>query len=441
MITPNTETVNSNENNGNVGVNSNINPNNNSNNNLNSNTNTNNNNNSNMNNDKLINNNNKSENLKHSNEKKKSHAVLYMFLSIIGILAIILSLVACFAKYKNTKHERAMKQSLLRNRLMLQKYNSEEDTFFKDTAVRSMDDQFTLSKYSESASNVGSHVSSHAGNEGGTRSKVSNINTNNYEHAILMENVDGIPKSSTLKDGSYEFDNDMEDGGNLSLSRTIDVSLSDASYSLTTNPYTSTTYSEFYDSSYCSTCDTSESSSQSSFTTNSSLSLTHRNSKSISGSYTSSSRILKNNSTNNILDEVQSNITLDSTLNGGYDYNDNKNYMTKRSIISNTSGRTLINRTGSSNAGTSTCSVLSSSAGTVTTATTRYMEEDNMNMKMVLEDIAEENSMELSKANKTIDLSLDDSSLGKGLNISYIFKDNSFFNDSHKQEENFTLNW
>jgi len=376
--------------------------------------------------------NNKEESLQNSGEKKKSRAALYMFLSIIVILAIIISLVACFAKFKNVKHEKAMKQSLLHNRMMLQKYKSEEDTFFKDTAVRSMDDQFTLSKYSGSVyTDSGSNSNSHS--DSGNRSKLSNINTSNYEHAILMQNIDGIPQSSTPKDGNDEYDND---GSNTSLSRTIDLSFTDASYSLTTNPYTSSCY----DSSYCSTCDVSHSTEQSSFTSeiDSSISLSCHNSNYMSSYSYSNTNTTKNTNT---VEDNSSNITLDSSI-GDYGYDPNKNYLTKRSIVSNTSGRTLINRTGSSNAGTSTSSVLSST-GTVTTAATKFMEEENM--KMVLEDIAEENSAELSRINnnnnQTIDLSLDDSSLGKGLNISYIFKDSSFFNDTPKKEESFTLNW
>jgi len=353
--------------------------------------------------------------LKNTNKKKSSHAVLVMFFSIIGILAVIVVLVACFAKYKNIQHSRAMKESLRINRSqILQKFNVEGDTFLKDTAVRSVDDPFTLSKFSEyTGSNFGgsessSHITSINNN--------SNINVNinqNQEHAILVDNMNGIskPKETEKEEGSYS-----------SFSRTYDLNQTqtDPSYSYSSNKLN--TSSSLYDSSYCSTCDCSLSSRSSSFTeddSNSSLSCDE------SSSFCSNAR---NNTT---VDDNGSSVTLESSI-GGYD--SNKYYLTKRSIVSNTSNRTLINNNNNNTIITtfnnSVSNSVVSNSGTVTTAASKILDDDD-NLKVSLEGIAEESSFEISKD--------EDDELGKDLNVSYILRENSFFNGNH--EDNLALKW
>ncbi|ORX80576.1 hypothetical protein BCR32DRAFT_268790 [Anaeromyces robustus] len=356
-------------------------------------------------------------------KSKKSHAVLVMFFSVLGILTVVVIVVACVAKYKNVKHSREMKESLYNNRKMLQSLQSEEDTFFKDTAIKSTDENgFTLSKYSESVHSGSRHIASDAGSGRGidttsNNNKNTNINNANNEHAILMDNIDGGEEDQE----NYEFDNDEK--LNPNQSKTFDVNQIDRSCSYISNKY-NTTSSDLYDSSYCSTCETCDCSSVSS--SSSSSSFTEENSSNSLSYISSCSGVIKNN---NNTEDASTNLTLDSTVNGF----DSKYYLTKRSVVSNTSSGTLINNNNNcyTTSNLLSNSVISSPAtvATAASATTKFIEDDNL--KVVLEDIEEEDSI-----NPSLEISGD---IGKGLRISSIFKESPLFTE--KFDNGLTLNW
>jgi len=386
--------------------------------------------------------NNKEETAKSEEEKKTSRAVIITFFSIIFVLGILVLLVAIFAKYKNNRHEREMEDSLRRHRESLQRIQTQEDSFLRDTAVKSIDenDNFTLSKYSESftsgtrrngnGSDVGSRGLGGIGeeNEAGNHA---------HERAILMKNIDG---NGEVFDNEGEFDNAV----NQNSSKTIDLNRSHSqtdpsySYSFSSNKY-NTTSTSLYDSSYCSTCDCSYStvSSASSLSTNNS-SFTEANESSFSLTCNESNLLNKNSEPlkDIITDEIGSNVTLDNSL--GFD---NKHYLAKRSIISNSSYNTLIDQNLNNNLISTNPLInnsLVSSPATVITSTssnTKFVEEDNLKIK--LEDIEEEHSSSLSKISPTsIDFSGD---LGKSINMSFILKDSSFFNENN--QDGILLNW
>ncbi|KAG4086797.1 hypothetical protein H8356DRAFT_961901 [Neocallimastix lanati (nom. inval.)] len=368
-----------------------------------------------------------------SPKKKTSHAVIYTFFSIIGILAVIVIVVACFAKYKNDRHEREMEISLRNHREALQRIQNIEDSFLRDTAVKSVDENenFTLSKYSESVNSGSHHVGSDVGSRGnGGNGSVhrgeSEINHRAKEHAILMNNIDGS--------------NEEIDENDVNL-KTIELEHSytepSVSYSRSTNKY-NTTSSSLYDTSYSSTYSYSAVSSVSSLNIDKSSFMEDDTESSDSLSYTGSN-FMNNGSVNRNghNDEINSNMTVESST--GLD---GRNYLTKRSVISSSSYKTLINQYGSNNNFTTTNTHISSSnsitssPATLTIATPKLLEEDNL--KIVLEDIEEETSPNVTKLSSSLDLSED---LGKGLNRSFVMKDSSFFNDNNKLEDAILLNW
>jgi len=384
------------------------------------------------------------ETTKKEEERKSSSAVIFTFFSIICILGILVLLVAIFAKYKNVRHEREMEDSLRRHHENLREVQTQEDSFFKDAGMKSMDESnnFNFSKYSDSI-----HSNHRNGNtsDAGSRGFDGEIDDGNnklgghaHEHAIVMNNIDRADSRSAEFDNSGEFDH-SDKQINQNSSNTIDLerSRTEPSYSLSysSNKYNST-YTSLYDSSYCSTCDCSYStvSSASSLSTSNS-SFTEANKSSFSLNCTESMYVKSNSediSQNLIADEIGSNVTLDF---------DSKHYLAKRSIISNSSYNTLFDQNINNNNLISTNPLINNSMEsrpatviTSTSANTKFIDDENL--KITLEDIEEEHSSSLSKNSQSIDLSKD---LGKGLNMSFILKDDSFLNSS--KQDAIELNW
>jgi len=145
--------------------------------------------------------------------KKTSAAVVYTFISIIVLLVVVVTLVACIAKYKNVKHDKHMRETLLKNRSqILKQFDSDEAESFFAAHSRSMDhenDSYSLSKYSESTSFSGSHFS---GSEAGSHvinraspSKNFNMNHINYTSTLgstsnrdLISNMVNIANISNI---------------------------------------------------------------------------------------------------------------------------------------------------------------------------------------------------------------------------------------------------
>jgi hypothetical protein len=365
-----------------------------------------------------------------SDENESSHAALYTLLSIIIGIVVLIGLIVGYVKYKNAKHDKEMITSLKRRRETLQKIQKRNSrfSFSKSSDAQSVNefDNAAESRYSASIQSGSPYIASNLG---------ANQSINSGKNKSLSDgnNSDRNSMDQRAKEHVINMNSDAMNDSNRN-SKTFEIERSQTepslSYSYSTNKY-NTTLTSLYDSSYCSTCD----SSYSSISSASSLS---NDQSSFSEEGDSNSQLLSFNRTNSLnnnkanrprKDSEATNFTLGSSI-GGFD--SSRNNITKRSIISSSSNNTLVNPTGYGNNFSSTNNVFSSSA-----TTTKLLEEDNFdNLKIVLEDIKEE---ENSLNSPSLNLSVSED-LGKGLNMSYILKDNSFFNENNHHEDQILLN-